>query len=232
MIVEAIGKAGYEPGKQVFIALDPAASEFYNAEKKRYSVDGKEIDSAALVDIYAKWVEKYPDLLDRGRLAEDDWDGWKLMTERLGGKIQLVGDDVFVTNTKRLQRGIDEGVANSILIKLNQIGTLTETIEAIELARRNGYTTVISHRSGETEDSTIADLAVALGTGPDQDRLGLADRPHGQVQPTAADRGNPRRRRPLRRAAVPAEVGNSPRTPLSRTKARQGPFIARKHPFF
>ena len=124
VIVEAVGKAGYELGKQVFIALDPAASEFYDADKKRYSVDGKEIDAAALVDIYAKWVEKYPICSIEDGCAEDDWDGWKLITERLGDKIQLVGDDVFVTNTKRLQRGIDEGVANSILIKVNQIGTL------------------------------------------------------------------------------------------------------------
>ena len=174
VIVEAVGKAGYELGKQVFIALDPAASAFYNAEKKQYSVDGKEIDSAALVDIYAKWVEKYPICSIEDGCAEDDWDGWKLITERLGDKIQLVGDDVFVTNTKRFQRGIDQRVANSILIKLNQIGTLTETIEAIDLARRNGYTTVISHRSGETEDSTIADLAVAMGTG--QIKTGSASR--------------------------------------------------------
>jgi enolase len=174
VIVEAVGKAGYEPGRQVFIALDPAASEFYNADKKRYSVDGRQIDSAALVEMYAKWVEKYPICSIEDGCAEDDWDGWKLLTGRLGDKIQLVGDDLFVTNTKRLQRGIDEGVANSILIKLNQIGTLTETIEAVELAGRNGYTNVISHRSGETEDSTIADLAVGLGSG--QIKTGSASR--------------------------------------------------------
>ncbi len=174
LIVEAVEKAGYELGKQVFIALDPAASEFYNAETKRYHVDGKEITAAELVDLYASWVEKYPICSIEDGFAEDDWDGWKLITERLGGKIQLVGDDVFVTNTKRLQRGIDEGVANSILIKVNQIGTITETIEAIELARRNGYTNVISHRSGETEDATIADLAVAMGTG--QIKTGSASR--------------------------------------------------------
>jgi enolase len=161
-------------GRQVFIALDPAASEFYNADKKRYSVDGKGIDSAALVEMYAKWVEKYPICSIEDGCAEDDWDGWKALTRRLGGKIQLVGDDVFVTNTTRLQRGIDEGIANSILIKVNQIGTLTETIEAVELARRNGYTSVTSHRSGETEDATIADLAVALRTG--QIKTGSASR--------------------------------------------------------
>jgi enolase len=174
VIVEAIGKAGYEAGKQAFIALDPAASEFYNAEKKRYSVDGKDITSAELVDLYTKWVEKYPICSIEDGFAEDDWEGWKLITDRLGDKIQLVGDDLFVTNTKRLQRGIDEGVANSVLIKVNQIGTLTETIETIELARRNGYTAVTSHRSGETEDSTIADLAVAMSTG--QIKTGSASR--------------------------------------------------------
>jgi enolase len=174
VIVEAVVKAGYRLGEQAFIALDPAASEFYNAEKKVYSVDGKEISSAALVDIYASWVEKYPICSIEDGCAEDDWEGWKLLTDRLGQKIQLVGDDLFVTNTKRLQRGIDEGIANSILIKVNQIGTLTETIEAIELAHRNGYTSVTSHRSGETEDSTIADLAVALRTG--QIKTGSASR--------------------------------------------------------
>jgi enolase len=174
LIVEAVGKAGYELGKQVFIALDPAASEFYKAETKRYGVDGKQITSGQLVDLYASWVDKYPICSIEDGFAEDDWDGWKAMTDRLGSKIQLVGDDLFVTNTKRLQRGIDAGVANSILIKVNQIGTVTETIEAIELARRNGYTSVTSHRSGETEDATIADLAVAMGTG--QIKTGSASR--------------------------------------------------------
>ena len=174
VIGEAVAKAGYEFGKQVFIALDPAASEFYNAEKKRYTVDGKEITAAELVDFYTKWVEKYPIVSIEDGLAEDDWEGWRMITERLGGKIQLVGDDIFVTNTERLQRGIDEGVANSILIKVNQIGTLTETIEAIQLAYRNGYTCVMSHRSGETEDATIADLAVAMSTG--QIKTGSASR--------------------------------------------------------
>ncbi|MGA2796168.1 MAG: phosphopyruvate hydratase [Thermoguttaceae bacterium] len=174
VIIEAIKKAGYKAGEQAFIALDPAASEFYSAEKKRYSVDGKDITAEQLVDLYAKWVEKYPICSIEDGFAEDDWDGWKLMTDRLGDKIQLVGDDIFVTNTKRFQKGIDEGIANSILIKLNQIGTITETIEAINLAKRNGYTNVISHRSGETEDSTIADLAVALGTG--QIKTGSASR--------------------------------------------------------
>jgi len=175
LIMEAADKAGYEMGKQVFIAMDPAASEFYGKkEKDRYSVDGKQLDAAALIDTYAKWVDQYPICSIEDGCAQDDWQGWKLMTEQLGNKIQLVGDDLFVTNTKRLQRGIDESIANSILIKVNQIGTLTETIEAIELARRDGYTNVISHRSGETEDTTIADLAVALGTG--QIKTGSASR--------------------------------------------------------
>lgn len=174
LILDAIEKAGYEAGKQVFIALDPAATEFYNAEKGVYTIDGKEIDSAAMVDFLADWVDKYPICSIEDGLSEDDWEGWKLMTEKLGDKIQIVGDDLFVTNTQRLQRGIDEGIANSILIKVNQIGTLTETIQAIELAGRNGYTSVMSHRSGETEDATIADLAVAMATG--QIKTGSASR--------------------------------------------------------
>jgi len=174
LIVEAVQAAGYELGKQVFIALDPAATEFYNAETQKYTVDGRALSAEQLIDLYASWVEKYPICSIEDGLAEDDWQGWKLLTERLGSKIQLVGDDVFVTNTKRLQQGIDQGVANSILIKVNQIGTLTETIEAVRLAHRCGYTTVISHRSGETEDATIADLAVALGTG--QIKTGSASR--------------------------------------------------------
>ncbi len=174
LIMEAAEKAGYEMGRQVFIAMDPASSEFYDKKKKVYSVDGNELDSSALVELYAKWVDQYPICSIEDGLAEDDWDGWKIMTEKLGKKIQIVGDDLFVTNTERLRRGIDEGIANSILIKVNQIGSMTETIETIELARRNGYTNVISHRSGETEDSTIADLAVALGTG--QIKTGSASR--------------------------------------------------------
>jgi enolase len=174
LIVEAVAAAGYELGRQVFVALDVAATELYNAQQKTYSMDGKQLSSPQMVDVLAGWTEKYPICSIEDGCAEDDWDGWKLLTERLGGRIQLVGDDVFVTNTQRLQRGIDEGVANSILIKVNQIGTLTETIEAIELARRSGYTSVTSHRSGETEDATIADLAVALRTG--QIKTGSASR--------------------------------------------------------
>jgi enolase len=174
LIAEAAAKAGYALGEQVFIALDPAASEFYNKETNRYSFDGKQLTPEQMVEVYASWVEKYPICSIEDGCAEDDWHGWKLLSDQLGDEVQLVGDDLFVTNTRRLQRGIDEGIANSILIKLNQIGTLTETIEAIELARRNGYTSVTSHRSGETEDATIADLAVGLGTG--QIKTGSASR--------------------------------------------------------
>ncbi|MCI0491661.1 MAG: phosphopyruvate hydratase [Planctomycetes bacterium] len=174
LILEAVDKAGYKAGEQVWIAMDVAATEFYNAKKGRYTIDGKEIDSAGMVALLEGWLNKYPICSIEDGCSEDDWDGWKLLTERLGGKVQLVGDDLFVTNTERLQRGIDRGIANSILIKVNQIGTLTETIEAVRLANRHGYTNVMSHRSGETEDATIADLAVALGTG--QIKTGSASR--------------------------------------------------------
>jgi enolase len=174
VILAAIEKAGYKAGEHVWIALDPASSEFYDSDKKLYTIDGKSIDSAALVDLWASWVEKYPICSIEDGCAEDDWDGWKLLTERLGDKVQIVGDDLFVTNVERLQRGIDKGIANSILVKVNQIGTLTETIDAIQLAARHGYTSVTSHRSGETEDATIADLAVALSTG--QIKTGSASR--------------------------------------------------------
>ncbi len=174
LIMEAAEKAGYKMGQQVFIALDPAASEFYDQQSGRYLVEGKQLEAGELVDQYAQWIDPYHICSIEDGLAQDDWEGWKLMTEKLGGKIQLVGDDLFVTNTTRLKRGIDEGIANSILIKVNQIGTLTETVEAIELARLHGYTSVTSHRSGETEDTTIADLAVALGTG--QIKTGSASR--------------------------------------------------------
>jgi len=174
VIMEAAAKAGYEMGEHVFIAIDVAANSIYDPKKKVYTVDGKPLDSAAMVDLLASWAEKYPIVSIEDGCEEDDWDGWKLMTERLGDKLQIVGDDIFVTNTSRIQRGIEEGVANSVLIKVNQIGTLTETIRAVEMARRFDMTTVISHRSGETEDATIADLAVALGTG--QIKTGSASR--------------------------------------------------------
>ncbi|QDT30561.1 phosphopyruvate hydratase [Gimesia panareensis] len=174
VILTAIEQAGYKAGDQVKIALDAASTEFYNSETGVYTVEGREFDSAGMVDFLASWVEKYPICSIEDGLAEDDWAGWAELTKRLGDKVQLVGDDLFVTNPKRLQRGIDEGVANSILVKVNQIGTLSETIEAVQLAGRNGYTAVMSHRSGETEDTTIADLAVALCTG--QIKTGSASR--------------------------------------------------------
>jgi len=167
-IMEAIVVAGYKPGKDVFIALDPAASEFYDTKKKKYvfkKSDKSEKNADKMVDFWENWVKKYPIVSIEDGMAESDWEGWKLMTERLGDKIQLVGDDLFVTNTKFLKKGIDMGVANSILIKVNQIGTLTETLDAIEMAKTAGYTSVISHRSGETEDATIADIAVATNAG-------------------------------------------------------------------
>jgi enolase len=165
VIVEAVGKAGYEIGREVFIALDVAATELFDNETKTYTMDGRQLEAGSMVDFLAGWRSKYPICSIEDGCAEDDWAGWKLLTQRLGTTTQLVGDDPFVTNTKRLERGIREQIANSILIKVNQIGTLTETIEAIDMAHRNGYTSISSHRSGETEDATIADLAVALGTG-------------------------------------------------------------------
>jgi enolase len=168
VILEAIEKAGYKPGQDIFIALDPASSEYYLPEEKVYHLHkstGEKLTSAQMVDFWATWVKNYPIVSIEDGMAEDDWDGWKLLTDTIGGKCQLVGDDLFVTNSRRLQMGIDRKVANSILVKVNQIGSLTETIEAVELATRNGYTSVMSHRSGETEDTTIADLAVALNTG-------------------------------------------------------------------
>jgi enolase len=168
VVLEAISQAGYQPGDQIGIALDPAASEFYDADKKKYvfkKSDKSERTSDQMAEFWAKWVRDYPIVSIEDGMAEDDWEGWKLLTGMLGKKIQLVGDDVFVTNTARLAEGIERGVANSILIKVNQIGTLTETLEAIKMASGAGYTSVISHRSGETEDAFIADLAVATGAG-------------------------------------------------------------------
>ena len=174
-IVEAIKKAGYEPGKDVFIALDIASSEFFKDGKYVFTKSSNEsFDSKGLIDLYESWIAKYPIVSIEDGLAEDDWDGWKLMTERIGDKIQLVGDDLFVTNTERLKMGIEKGVANSILIKVNQIGSLTETLDAIELAKKNKYTAVVSHRSGETEDTTIADIVVGMNAG--QIKTGSASR--------------------------------------------------------
>ncbi|MBK7379864.1 MAG: phosphopyruvate hydratase [Ignavibacteriales bacterium] len=178
VILEAITKAGYKTGSEIAIALDPAASEFFIKEKNAYhlfkSAPNKEISIEKMVDYWAEWVSKYPIVSLEDGMAEDDWDGWKLLTDKLGGKIQLVGDDIFVTNTERLAKGVELGVANSILIKVNQIGTLTETLDAIEMAKNAGYTNVISHRSGETEDTTIADIAVATNAG--QIKTGSASR--------------------------------------------------------
>jgi len=168
VVLEAITQAGYQPGDQIGIALDPAASEFYDASSGNYifkKSDKSQRTSEKMVEFWEAWTRQYPIVSIEDGMAEDDWDGWKLMTEKLGDKIQLVGDDLFVTNTKRLAQGIDRGIANSILIKLNQIGTVTETLEAIRMASGAGYTSVISHRSGETEDAFIADLAVATGAG-------------------------------------------------------------------
>ena len=167
IISEAVAAAGYSLGEQVMFALDPASTEFYDADRGVYVLagEGRELTSAEMVEFYAGLVDRYPIISLEDGMAEDDWDGWKLLTERLGDRVQLVGDDLFVTNTERLARGIEMGVANSILIKLNQIGSLTETLECIQMAHRAGYTTVISHRSGETEDTTIADVAVAVNAG-------------------------------------------------------------------
>lgn len=168
VILNAIEKAGYTPGEDVLIALDPASSEFYDVDKKLYEFrwsDGSTRDADAMVEFWSDWVEKYPIISIEDGMYEDDWDGWKKLTDELGNKVQLVGDDLFVTNTTRLAKGIKQGIGNSILIKVNQIGTLTETLDAIEMAHKNDYTAVISHRSGETEDTTIADLAIATNAG-------------------------------------------------------------------
>ncbi len=174
VILAAIGNAGYKAGEEIAIALDVAATELYDAKSNTYSMEGKKLDPAGMVAFWADLAGKYPIVSIEDGCSEDDWAGWKLMTERLGDRVQLVGDDLFVTNSERLSRGIAEGVANSILVKVNQIGTLTETIAAVQLAHRSGYTSIASHRSGESEDATIADLAVGLSTG--QIKTGSASR--------------------------------------------------------
>lgn len=177
VVLKAIEKAGFKPGEDIFIAMDAAVSELYDAKTKTYTFhksSGKKMKSAEMVDYWANWAKKYPIISIEDGMAEDDWDGWAKLTEKIGSKVQLVGDDLFVTNVKRLQDGIDKKVANSILIKVNQIGSLTETIAAVNLAKQNSYKSIMSHRSGETEDSTIADLAVALNTG--QIKTGSASR--------------------------------------------------------
>lgn len=176
-VLMAIEKAGYRPGEDVYIAMDAAVSEFYDAEKGLYvfkKSDKRQLSSEEMVDYWKTWTSKYPIISIEDGCAEDDWAGWAKLTQALGNKVQLVGDDLFVTNVKRLQKGISENIANSILIKVNQIGTLTETIDAINLATRNSYTNIISHRSGETEDATIADIAVAMNSG--QIKTGSASR--------------------------------------------------------
>jgi len=177
IVIQAIEKAGYRPGEDIFIAIDAAASEFYNNDEKKYHFhqsNGEKLNSEEMVDFWKDWVSRYPIISIEDGLDEDDWDAWKLITMKLGDKIQLVGDDLFVTNVKRLEYGIKKGIANSILIKVNQIGTLTETINSVEMAKENSYTSIMSHRSGETEDTTIADLSVALMTG--QIKTGSASR--------------------------------------------------------
>jgi enolase len=177
IVLRAIEKAGFKPGEDIFIAMDAASSEFYDAKANAYTFkksSGKTLSSAEMVEYWASWAKKYPIISIEDGMAEDDWTGWKGLTDAIGSKVQLVGDDLFVTNVTRLQDGIDKGVANSILVKVNQIGSLTETIDAVNLAKRNAYKSVMSHRSGETEDSTIADLAVALNTG--QIKTGSASR--------------------------------------------------------
>jgi enolase len=176
-VLKAIEKAGFKPGDDVYIAMDAAASEFYDKDKKKYILKkstGEELSSSEMVHYWKSWVDKYPIISIEDGCDEDDWEGWKSLTDKIGDKVQLVGDDLFVTNTQRLSKGIETNTANSILIKVNQIGTLTETIEAVQMAHKNGYTSVMSHRSGETEDTTIADLAVALNTG--QIKTGSASR--------------------------------------------------------
>jgi len=177
IVLKAIEKAGFKPGEDIFIAMDAASSEFFDAKTGLYTFkksDGKKLKSEEMVEYWAQWAKKYPIISIEDGMAEDDWDGWKGLTDKIGSKVQLVGDDLFVTNVTRLQDGIDKGVANSILVKVNQIGSLTETIDAVNMAKRNAYKSVMSHRSGETEDSTIADLAVALNTG--QIKTGSASR--------------------------------------------------------
>lgn len=177
IVLTAIEKAGFKPGSDIFIAMDAATSEFYDSKTKTYTFkksDGKKLKSDEMVEYWAKWAKKYPIISIEDGMAEEDWDGWKKLTDKIGSKVQLVGDDLFVTNVDFLQKGIDMGVANSILVKVNQIGSLTETINAVNLAKRNSYKSIMSHRSGETEDSTIADLAVALNTG--QIKTGSASR--------------------------------------------------------
>ena len=174
LILEAIGKAGYKAGEQIFVALDCAASEFFDKAKQVYDYEGKHRSAAEMTELYAGWAAKYPLVSIEDGLAEDDWAGWKTLTDKLGGKVQIVGDDLFVTQTARLARGIKDGIANSILVKVNQVGSLSETLDAVRMAQHARYTAIISHRSGESEDAFIADLAVATNAG--QIKTGSASR--------------------------------------------------------
>jgi enolase len=187
LILEAIDAAGYAPGSDIALALDVAATEFFQSEGGTYSFEGQARSGEWMSSYYAELVDAYPVVAIEDPLAEDDWSGWKTLTQALGSRVQLVGDDLFVTNPERLARGVREGCANALLVKVNQIGTLTETLDAVALAHRSGYATMMSHRSGETEDTTIADLAVALDCG--QIKTGAPARAGGQVQPAAAHRG-------------------------------------------
>ena len=190
--MEAIEKAGYRPGEDCALALDVAASEFFEGGKYVLAREGVTLTSAELVGYYEEWVSKYPIVSIEDGLVEDDWEGWALLTERLGSRVQLVGDDLFTTNPERIARGIADGAGNAVLVKLNQIGSLTETRSAIDMTHAAGWNAVISHRSGETEDTTIADLAVAVSAGTDQDGRSGAQRARRQVQPTAPHRGRTR----------------------------------------
>jgi len=205
VLLEAIEKAGYAPGEQMFIALDPAASEFFEDGSYALASEEKKLDSEGMIDYLEAWVSRYPILSIEDGLAEDDWAGWASLTKRLGGRVQLVGDDIFVTNVERLQRGIDEGAGNAILVKVNQIGTLTEAMDAIELAKSHGFRNVISHRSGETEDAFIADLAVAVNA--------------GQIKTGSASRSD-RIAKYNRLLAIEAELGTEARYPGARALTR------------
>ena len=208
-ISHAVEKAGYRLGEDVTFALDCAATEFYKNGKYEMEGEGKSLDAAGMVAYLADLASRYPIVSIEDGLAEDDWEGWAHMTAVLGAKLQLVGDDLFVTNPERLRRGIVAKTANSILVKVNQIGTLSETLEAVELAHKAGYTAVMSHRSGETEDSTIADLAVATNCGADQDRFAVPVGPDREVQPAHPDRGRAGLRRPLCRPDHPARLNRN-----------------------
>ena len=230
MLMAGIRAAGYEPGEDVAIALDPAASEIYRDGTYVLEHEGRTLSAAELTDYWADLSARYPIVSLEDGMDEEDWDGWRMLTERLGDGLQLVGDDVFVTNTERLARGISEGVANSILIKVNQIGTLTETLEAIAMARDAGYTAVMSHRSGETEDVTIADLAVATGCGQIKTGAPVAYGQGGEVQPAAAHRGAARRRCRVPRAlAVPGPLRALGIGPARRTQLKpRGQEVGRR----